>query len=172
MKLKKMLLGPIGVALLLASCGGENVTPSTQKPSESSVSTQDTQPVTSSMLDGVVTNGKVRVDIMNDNLGARFSYGNEAIVSSKEMTYNSTSTLTISGTANVDINFIIVIQNSETTVISYYPAINKEDVAEWLSDVKFDNALRVYVAISSGTPNWTKGLNTSLDTALNARVRN
>jgi hypothetical protein len=88
------------------------------------------------------------------------------------MTYNSTSTLTISGTANVDINFIIVIQNSETTVISYNPAINKEDVAEWLSDVKFDNALRVYVAISSGTPNWTKGLNTSLDSALNARVRN
>ncbi len=173
MKFKKMLLAPIGVALLLASCGGgESVSNSTVMPSEVSSSTNETQPVTSSMLDGVVANGKVRVDILNDNLGVRFSYGNEAIVSAKEMSYNSTSTLTTSGTATADINFIIVVEKSSQTEVLYHPTIDKEQVSEWLSNLKFDNAVRVYVAISTGTPNWTKGLNTALDSSLNARVRN
>jgi hypothetical protein len=170
MKLKKMLLGTLGGAvLLLAACGGnKSTTTATQVPSASSVSTNDSQPAVTNMLDGVVENGKVRIDILNDNLGVRFAYGNEAIEgTTKVLTYNATNNLSTSGTATADINFIFVVDKTDGTQVLYHPAIDKEQVAEWLADVKFEGALRVYIAISTGTPNWTKGLNTALDTKLN-----
>ena len=170
MKLKKMLLGTLaGAVLLLAACGGNKTTTTEpQVSSTPSVSTNDSQPAVTNMLDGVVANGKGRVDIMNDNLGVRFAYGNQAIVSNQEMTYNASNTLTVSGTATADINFIFVVEKTDGTQVLYHPAIDKEQVAEWLADVKFEGARRVYIAISTGTPNWTKGLNTALDTKLNS----
>ena len=170
MKLKKMLLGTLaGAVLLLAACGGNKTTTTEpQVPSTPSVSTNDSQPAVTNMLDGVVANGKVRVDIMNDNLGVRFAYGNQAIVSNQEMTYNASNTLTVSGTATADINFIFVVEKTDGTQVLYHPAIDKEQVVDFLADVKFEGALRVYVAISAGTVNWTKGLNTALDTKLNS----
>lgn len=170
MKLKKMLLGTLGGAvLILAACGGNKTTPEPQVPNTPSVSTKDSQPEVTNMLDGVVENGKVRIDILNDNLGVRFAYGNEAIEgTTKVLTYNATNNLSTSGTATADINFIFVVEKTDGTQVLYHPAIDKEQVAEWLADVKFEGALRVYIAISTGTPNWTKGLNTALDTKLNS----
>lgn len=170
MKLKKMLLGTLGGAvLILAACGGNKTTPEPQVPNTPSVSTKDSQPEVTNMLDGVVENGKVRIDILNDNLGVRFAYGNEAIEgTTKVLTYNATNNLSTSGTATDDINFIFVVEKTDGTQVLYHPAIDKEQVAEWLADVKFEGALRVYIAISTGTPNWTKGLNTALDTKLNS----
>lgn len=170
MKLKKMLLGTLGGAvLLLAACGGNKTTPEPQVPNTPSVSTKDSQPEVTNMLDGVVENGKVRIDILNDNLGVRFAYGNEVIEgTTKVLTYNAKNNLSTSGTATDDINFIFVVEKTDGTQVLYHPAIDKEQVAEWLADVKFEGALRVYIAISTGTPNWTKGLNTALDTKLNS----
>lgn len=165
-----MLLGTLGGAvLILAACGGNKTTPEPQVPNTPSVSTKDSQPEVTNMLDGVVENGKVRIDILNDNLGVRFAYGNEAIEgTTKVLTYNATNNLSTSGTATDDINFIFVVEKTDGTQVLYHPAIDKEQVAEWLADVKFEGALRVYIAISTGTPNWTKGLNTALDTKLNS----
>ena len=171
MKLKKMLLGTLaGAVLLLAACGGNKTTTTEpQVSSTPSVSTNDSQPAVTNMLDGVVANGKVRVDIMNNNLGVRFAYGNQAIEgTTKVLTYNASNTLTVSGTATADINFIFVVEKTDGTQVLYHPAIDKEQVVDFLADVKFEGALRVYVAISAGTVNWTKGLNTALDTKLNS----
>ena len=162
MKLKKVFLGLIGVAALaLAACsnGGE---PSTNTPTPTSQTTPSTQQE-EKLLDGVVASGKVRVDIMNDNTGVTFAYGNEAVVSKNEMTYNASSRLTVSGTATVDLNFVIVMATANGYSVAVHTAIEKESIAEFLTLKDFAGASRVYVAISAGAVNWTKGLNTALD---------
>ena len=163
MKFKKVLLGLMGVAMLaLAACsnGGGNTskepTPTSQTPTPS---TQQEE----KLLDGVVSNGKIRIDIMNENIGVTFSYGNEAVVSKKEMTYSASSKLTVSGTATADLNFVIVIGRSNGYSVAVNAGIEKESIAEYLTLKDFENAARVYVAISTGDVNWTKGLNTNMD---------
>ena len=168
MKFKKVLLGLMGVAMLaLAACsnGGGNTskeptpTPTSQTPEPSSQAEEK-------LLEGVVANGKIRIDIMNENIGVTFSYGNEAVVSKKEMAYNASSRLTVSGTATADLNFVIVIGRDNGYSVAVNPGIEKENIAEYLKLKDFENAARVYVAISTGAVNWTKGLNTALDNSI------
>ena len=166
MKLKKIFLGLIGIfALALASCGGNEKEPT---PSPSPSPTTPVQEET--ILDGVVSNGKVRVDIMNEDTGLTFAYGNEAITSTKEMTYVAANKLSCSGTPTTNINFIIVTvrDGGESVVVS--AGISKEYVVEFLSNKDFKDATRVYVAISTGSVNWTKGLNQALDKKINAYI--
>ena len=166
MKLKKILLALIGVfALALASCGGNENEPS---PSPSTPGASEQQ---ETILDGVVSNGKVRIDIMNADTGLRFAYGNEAVTSAKEMTYVAANTLSCSGTPATDINFIFVIVRETGASVAVNAGILKENVVEWLSsNNEFKNATRVYVAISTGSVNWTKGLNQALDTKINTYI--
>ena len=172
MKLKKILLIMLGVsALFLAACGGEaNPTPTVNPTDPSS---GQTEPVaTTNVLTGIVANGKIRVDILNDNLGVRFAYGNAAVVSSQEMVYNAATKLSASGTATTAINFVVVIQKETGYSLVLNPGIEADSLEEYLSDVmtlNAEGAKCVYVAISSGEVNWTKNLNTELDAAINRR---
>ena len=170
MKLKKVFLGLIGVvALALAACsnGGE---PSTNTPTPTSQTPEPSSQVEAKLLDGVVASGKVRVDIMNDNLGVRFAYGNEAVESKKEMAYVANSNLSVSGTATVNINFVFVKETANGYSVAVNAGIDKEMITEFLSTKTFNDATRVYIAISTGDVNWTKGLNQALDTKINTYI--
>ena len=93
---------------------------------------------------------------MNDNLGCTFNYGNETVVDKKEMTYGATATLGFSGTVAVDtINFVFVAEKENGTSVSVNAGIN---------------AKKVYIAISTGTVNWTKGLNADMDAKINSYI--
>ena len=70
-----------------------------------------------------------------------------------------------------NVNFIVVIDNDGTSSdrVSYHPGILKESLEEFLNGtIDIATGKRIYVAISTGKINWTKGLNTALDQKLNA----
>ena len=172
MKFKKVLLGLMGVAILaLAACsnGGGNTskeptpTPTSQTPEPSSQAEEK-------LLEGVVSNGKIRIDIMNENIGVTFSYGNEAVVSKKEMTYSASSKLTVSGTATADLNFVFVKETASGYSVAVSAGIDKDMITEFLSTKTFNDATRVYISISTGDVNWTKGLNEALDKKINTYI--
>ena len=119
-----------------------------------------------------ISNGKVRVDIMNDNLGCGFTYGNEVVTNKKEMTYGATNTLGISGTLAVNsLNFVIVVEKETGYSFTVNKGIEKEYIEEYLSmSSKYANAKKIYIAISTGDVNWTKGLNTSMDAKINTYI--
>lgn len=166
MKLNKIFLACIGAfAFGLASCGGND-----KEPTPSSQGTPDTPTQEEAILDGVVSNGKVRIDIMNEDTGLSFAYGNEAVISAKEMTYVAGNTLSCSGTPTTDINFVFVILRADGASVAVNAGLSKDYVVEFLSNKEFKNATRVYVAISTGSVNWTKGLNKALDAKINTYI--
>ena len=170
MRFKKVLLGLMGVAMLaLAACSNGGDT-STVKPTPTSGEPQPSSQVEAKLLDGVVANGKVRVDIMNDNLGVRFAYGNEAVVNKKEMSYVATSNLSVSGTATANLNFVFVKETASGFSVAVNAGIDKDMITEFLSTKTFNDSTRIYIAISTGDVNWTKGLNEALDKKINTYI--
>lgn len=173
MKLKKILftLGAV-FAFALASCGGSNNsnTPSEEGGggSQPTPSTDVTTPTYLTFID----EGKIRIDVMDQALANNFTYGNAVVESTKQMTHSSTAKLATRGEITAEaVNFIVVIDNDGTSSdrVSYHPGILKESLDEFLSDtIEIGSGKRIYVAISTGTINWTKGLNTALDQKLNA----
>ena len=162
MDFKKLVLATLGsMSLFLGACTGSTSPADTSSTSQQSGASQPAQ--SDSLLDGVVTAGKFRVDLMSDDFGARFNYGNEAVVSKKEMTFNANSTLAMSGTATVDLNFVFVSETAAGFSVAVNKEIDKEQISEFLSDRSFKDATRVYVAISKGEVDWTKGLNEKMD---------
>jgi len=165
MKFKKYLIAALGVLTLsLAACsqkGTEPITPTTE---------QTQTPVAEPTYLKFIGANKVRVDVMNDNLGLRFAYGNQAITSKTDMAYNANSKVTFSGEATVEkINFIFVTETATGTSFAVNKGIEKEYLEEFLNgkSAVYANATRIYVAISTGDLNWTTGLNADLDTKLN-----
>ena len=120
-----------------------------------------------------IADGKIRIDIMNDNLGCTFNYGNETVVDKKEMTYGANASLGFSGTVAVDkINFVFVVEKENGTTFSVNGGILKDSLEDFLSgNAKYANAKKVYIAISTGTINWTKGLNADMDAKINTYTR-
>lgn len=177
MKLKRCLLAFVGLfALALAACSnttGGNTTASTPlQPGTSEGTTTEQTPATDLLT--FVGNNKVRVDIMNENLGVRFSYGNEAITSKTDMTLNASSNLSASGTLAVEtINFVIVTVNATSTSVFISKEILKDSFSDYMSKILqsyFTGATKVYVAISTGEVNWTHNLNAELDAKISAGI--
>ena len=155
MKFKKILLTLGAVfAFALASCGGNN---NSNTPSEGEGGQTPQADVSTPTYLTFVQEGKIRIDI---------------IESTKQITHSSTAKLATRGEITAaNVNFIVVIDNDGTSSdrVSYHPGIAKENLEEFLnSTIEIGTGKRIYVAISTGKINWTKGLNTALDQKLNA----
>ncbi len=118
---------------------------------------------------------KIRVDVFGTT-GANFNYGNEAIGTSKTMTISANSFLAFSGSITADsVNFVFVIEsgtaNEFSSVFMVNGGIDNDYVETFLSRNSLKNsyngAYKVYVAIWTGTIQWTKGLNANLDAKIN-----
>jgi len=176
MKFKRGLLAFAGLfTLALAACStstGDKTTPTT--PADPTATTTTTSQTPAMDLLTFVGNEKIRVDVMDENLGVRFSYGNEAITNKTDMALNTNSGLSISGTATVEtLNFVIVTVNTTKTSVVVAAGIEKEYFTEYVSTTLptyLTGAKKVYVAISTGDVKWTKNLNAELDTSIGAKI--
>lgn len=170
MKLKKAIgvLSVLSIGVLsLASCG------ETTEPAGTITTT--VEPSTTVKVDkylSFVSDNKIRVDIMDSDLGVSFKYGNAQVVDKHEMDYSSSVSLTKTGELNGDtINFIVVVENDTQSVVLYNPQVLKDSLDEYLGDVlqtSLTNVKKVYVAVSKGTVKWTKNLNAELDAKINS----
>lgn len=174
MKFKKFLLACAGVfAFALAACDSKNNTSTDSgKTNPPTVDPEPSQPSTQSMYLGFMDNNKIRVDILSDDLGIRFNYGNTAVTSTQSMDLVAGQKLSFSGTIAVDsINFIIVRDTETGGSVSVNAGIVKDSVEDYLSGKSFTDVKKVYIAISTGTVNWTKGLNPDLDAKIQTYIQ-
>ena len=177
MKFKKILLGITGAlafTFALTACGDDSTNKdSTPAPSTDTGSDTggDSAPATITNYLTFMNDNKLRVDIMNNDLGVTFNYGNEAIQSTKETTLSADTKLSFSGEFAVEkVNFLIVSDKSTGGVISVHAGLDSSYVSEFLSRYSMTGK-KVYIAISSGEVNWTKGLNSKMDTEIGVYTR-
>ena len=172
MKFKKILLTLGAVfAFSLAACSGNSNSNTPSEGGGGGGQTPQADVSTPTYLT-FIDEGKIRIDIMDQALANNFTYGNAVVESTKQITHSSTAKLAIRGEITAaNVNFIVVIDNDGTSSdrVSYHPGIAKESLEEFLnSTIDIATGKRIYVAISTGKINWTKGLNTALDQKLNA----
>lgn len=168
MKFKKILftLGAV-FAFSLAACNNKN---NDSKPTPEPTPTPEPAPATTdSTYLTFIDNNKIRVDIMDTSLASNFTYGNAVVETTKQMAYSSATKLALRGTVSANtVNFVVVIDIEGEDRVVVNPGIQKDSLEEYLSDTMvLSGGKKVYVAISTGTVNWTKGLNADLDAKLN-----
>lgn len=154
---KKFLLMLGGIfAFSLAACNN----------SGSGNTTTQVQPTTTTTAQQSATlafmsNNKVRIDIMDDNLGVTFNYGNEAVVSEREINYVDSTNLAMNGSVAVDkVNFIFVMEKSTGSRVSVSKGLRADGLENFLSKSgsKISGCTKVYIAISTGDLKWNKNL--------------
>ena len=174
MKFKKILLGITGAlafTFALTACGDDSTNKdSTPAPAPStdtgSDSGGDSTPATFINYLTFMNDNKLRVDIMNNDLGVTFNYGNEAIQSTKETTLSADTKLSFSGEFAVEkVNFVVVSDTSTGGSVRVSIGVDSSRVGDFLSKYPMTGK-KIYIAISSGEVNWTKGLNTKMDTEI------
>jgi hypothetical protein len=174
MKFKKILLGITGAlafTFALTACGDDSTNKdSTPAPAPStdtgSDSGGDSAPATFTNYLTFMNDNKLRVDIMNNDLGVTFNYGNEAIQSTRETTLSADTKLSFSGEFAVEkVNFVVVSDTSTGGSVSVSKGVDSSRVGDFLSRYPMTGK-KIYIAISSGEVNWTKGLNTKMDTEI------
>ncbi len=174
MKFKKILLGITGAlafTFALTACGDDSTNKdSTPAPAPSTDTGSDTggdsTPATFTNYLTFMNDNKLRVDIMNNDLGVTFNYGNEAIQSTKETTLSADTKLSFSGEFAVEkVNFVVVSDTSTGGSVRVSIGVDSSRVGDFLSKYPMTGK-KIYIAISSGEVNWTKGLNTKMDTQI------
>lgn len=164
MKKKSFLLMLGGLfAFSLAACnnsGGGN--PTTQgQPTTTTTQGQPTTTAQQSATLAFMSDNKIRIDIMDENLGVTFNYGNEAVVSEREINYVDSTNLSMNGSAAVDkVNFIFVMEKSTGSRVSVSKGLNADSLENYLSGSgrKISGCTKVYIAISTGDLKWNKNL--------------
>lgn len=123
-----------------------------------------------------VAEGKLRVDVFGVS-NVNFSYGNSALPNGVNDNIALDDSFSFSVNQNdgedTSYNFIIIGENSARLATSVNLGIEGNELTNYLEIDKSDlrGMTRGYVAISFGNePLWTKGLNASLDAAINALI--
>lgn len=176
MKKHNAILALSALGLLLTGCGEQ---PSTTT-SANNTTTEDSTVVATGPLT-FLDAGKIRIDIMND-LGATIKYGDKAVESLKAVDFVNAA-FSLEGTVTAEtINVIVVTEgkaadgSSSSESAGVNPGIEAASFAEYLQSFTKDYLAdyiggKAYVAFSTGeNPTWTKGLNTTLDEKIQARI--
>ena len=175
MKKHNAILALSALGLLLTGCGEPSATTPTTNTATGNT-TIATGPLT------FLNAGKIRIDIMND-LGATIKYGDKAVESLKVVDFVNVA-FSLEGAVTAEtINVIVVAEgkaaadgSSSSESVAVNPGIEAASFAEYLQSFTKDYLAdyidgKAYVAFSTGdTPTWTKGLNTSLDEKIQARI--
>ena len=176
MKLKRVLLALAGVLTFsLAACsqateGGSGSGSGSGTSEGEGAGGSGSGGQTESTALSFMGNNKIRVDIFGD-LGVNFNYGNEAVVSTREITIVNDLTFTYSGDCTVNkVNYIAYVERETGSTTLWHQGL---DAVYFLDQVlprnNFNGVKKVYIAISSGEVQWTTGLSTELDQAFNSR---
>jgi hypothetical protein len=178
MKKHNAILALSALGLLLTGCGEQPANPTTN--TATTPTTGDTTVATGPLA--FLDAGKIRIDIMND-LGATIKYGDKAVESLKVVDLVNVA-FSLEGTVTAEtINVIVVAEgkaatdgSSSSESVAVNPGIEAASFAEYLQSFTTDYLAdyiggKAYVAFSTGNnPTWTKGLNTSLDEKIQARI--
>lgn len=173
MKLKRILLALAGVLTFsLAACSqaeGGKTPDSGSGDSGSSDSGSGDSGQTQSTVLSFMGNNKIRVDIFG-NLGITFNYGNEAVVSGREITIVNDQAFGYSGTSTVDkINYIAYIERETRSSTEWHEGLDCEYFLDTvLPTNRFNGIKKIYIAISIGEVQWTTGLSAELDAKFNS----
>ena len=171
MKLKKVFFAFAGaVVFSLAACSKGDGNTSTNSGTNSQTTT--TTQAESSAL-SFMGNNKIRVDVMDD-LGVNFNYGNLAVVSTNEFDIVQDQKFSYSGNCKVDsINFIYYVERESGAVTNGTLGVDSDYfLSTILTRDNYNGVKKIYIAISTGTVKWTKGLSAELDQKLTAYVGN
>ena len=175
MKFKKILFGVTGavaLSFMLASCGNNDTTKngSTNTTTKVVDTTTNSGDVVINYL-SFINDNMIRVDIMND-LGVTFKYGEETVTSQGSLALNENSKLSYTGelTDVSKVNVVLVMDNETGATVSVNQGVTSSRFLELLGRLPISGSKKVYVAISTGTPTWTKGLNAAMDTAIEGYI--
>ena len=175
MKLKKILFGVTGalaLSFMLASCGNNDTTKNATNTTTKVVDTTTNSGVVVINYLSFINDNMIRVDIMND-LGVTFKYGEETVTSQGSLALNENSKLSYTGELTTDVskvNVILVMDNDTGATVSVNQGVTSSRFLELLGRLPINGSKKVYVAISTGTPTWTKGLNAAMDTAIEGYI--
>lgn len=172
MKVKLLAAALLASTLLLAGCNNAK-----QEDKGGEQKDDDKGETVKSTL-SFLQNNQIRFDIMNDDLGLSFKYGDDAIVSKTPLAF-AEKTLSATGElAKETLNFIIAVEkDANSFTLNINPGILKESLNEYLADfttsyLKEAVGGKAYIAISEGgkEATWTKGLSAELDEKIQARI--
>ena len=176
MKFKKILLGITGALALtfaLTACGDDSTNKdSTPASGDTGTNTSGSGSTDSGQTDisalSFMGANKIRVDILDD-LGVNFNYGNEAVVSTKEISIVANQTFAYSGDYTVDkVNYIAYMEKESGPSTIWHKGLDASYFfTEVLPKNNFNGIKKIYIAISTGEVKWTTGLNSSLDANFN-----
>lgn len=175
MKLKKILFGVTGavaLSFMLASCGNNDTTKNATNTTTKVVDTTTNSGAVVINYLSFINDNMIRVDIMND-LGVTFKYGEETVTSQGSLALNENSKLSYTGELTTDVskvNVILVMDNDTGATVSVNKGVTSSRFLELLGRLPINGSKKVYVAISTGTPTWTKGLNAAMDTAIEGYI--
>ena len=168
MKFRTIFLTAMSVFSLIGCSNSSNHSEQTSTPEVIS-----TPKGTESQVDylGFVGANKIRCDVMNDNLGVTFTYGEADIVSKQDMDLDATSCLGMKGELEVEkINVVIAVETGTGFSTTVSKGLVSSYVSTFLSKKSFKDASKVYVAFSSGEVNWTKNLSALLDSQIQSKL--
>ena len=174
MKLKKILFGVTGavaLSFMLASCGNNDTTKNATNTTTKVVDTTTNSGAVVINYLSFINDNMIRVDIMND-LGVTFKYGEETVTSQGSLALNENSKLSYTGelTDVSKVNVILVMDSDTGATVSVNQGVTSSRFLELLGRLPISGSKKVYVAISTGTPTWTKGLNAAMDTAIEGYI--
>lgn len=169
MKIKSLALILASTALL-AACGNQGETSHPTGLSTESVS-QESSVQEKSQLD-FIDQGKVYFDVQD--IDVKFTYGNAVLTKgANKLDLNASATIAVEGTSTNNYHFLYVYESVGGAGKSINLGIEGASLQEFLGirQTELTGKTRVYVAISMGkTPQWTHGLNATLDENLTTWV--
>ena len=164
----------LGMAAMLASCGGTPASsPSTQPSTTSEASSEASSSQGAKYLTWIADN-KLVVELYS-TAEARFTYGNAALPNNSNTVDLADSAIFAcsQGMAGMTFNFVFVAESEGAAAVAVFKAIEGDQLVEFcnLHNDDLKGKTRGYIAVSGGSEvQWAKGKNADLDVKIQSYI--